>query len=393
MSNARPDVEEQAEGHSARVLELPRVTALRDGGSTVVERTTRGWKVLSTGSTLSAGGTAEDFEQRVQRLVRDGHRRLVADVKCLTKLDSSGIAALCRSHAAVQLAGETFRVAAAPEHALRALREAGLDRLLSPADSIEVATPRANAWQDVALGASLLAVTGALVSIGHWGWPGATPAEQAAGDTNHGGWALAELVQLVAAALIGVLVTAVQRRQLRDRPMTRSMEQAQVLLCVSGAMTMIIIGSSLARAFGIAGAAGIIRFRTPVDDPKDVTILFLLMGLGMACGIGALPVAGVGALFLCVGLVALDRSAATRPRMMHVKVAATGREFPASAVAAVFARHAIVVEPREVVQGEDATVSYAAAVPTGASIEHATAALAACDARVASVEWNSPKRG
>jgi hypothetical protein len=175
--------------------------------------------------------------------------------------------------------------------------------------------------------------------------------------------------------------------------MTRSMEQAQVLLCVSGAMTMIIIGSSLARAFGIAGAAGIIRFRTPVDDPKDVTILFLLMGLGMACGIGALPVAGVGALFLCVGLVALDRSAATRPRMMHVKVAATGREFPASAVAAVFARHAIVVEPREVVQGEDATVSYAAAVPTGASIEHATAALAACDARVASVEWNSPKRG
>ena len=65
------------------------------------------------------------------------------------------------------------------------------------------------------------------------------------------------------------------------------MEQAQTLLCVSGAMMMIIIGNSLARAFGIAGAASIIRFRTPVDDPKDVTILFLLMGLGMSSGLGA----------------------------------------------------------------------------------------------------------
>ena len=64
------------------------------------------------------------------------------------------------------------------------------------------------------------------------------------------------------------------------------MEQAQTLLCVSGAMMMIIIGNSLARAFGIAGAASIIRFRTPVDDPKDVTILFLLMGLGMSSGLG-----------------------------------------------------------------------------------------------------------
>ena len=70
------------------------------------------------------------------------------------------------------------------------------------------------------------------------------------------------------------------------------MEQAQTLLCVSGAMMMIIIGNSLARAFGIAGAASIIRFRTPVDDPKDVTILFLLMGLGMSVGSAHSPSPG-----------------------------------------------------------------------------------------------------
>ena len=71
-----------------------------------------------------------------------------------------------------------------------------------------------------------------------------------------------------------------------------------MLLCMSGALMMIIIGNSLARAFGIAGAASIIRFRTPVDDPKDVTILFLLMGLGMSAGLGAFAVAGLGTAFL-----------------------------------------------------------------------------------------------
>ena len=94
------------------------------------------------------------------------------------------------------------------------------------------------------------------------------------------------------------------------------MEQAQTLLCVSGAMMMIIIGNSLARAFGIAGAASIIRFRTPVDDPKDVTILFLLMGLGMSTGLGSLAVAGLGTAFLCITLLALDQVARQSARVM-----------------------------------------------------------------------------
>src|SRR3954464_1232492 len=90
----------------------------------------------------------------------------------------------------------------------------------------------------------------------------------------------AELLKMVVAALIGIVVTQVHRRYHRDRPLPRSLLQAQVLLCVAGAMVMVIIGSSVARAFGVAGAAGIVRFRTPVEDPKDTTILFLLVALG-----------------------------------------------------------------------------------------------------------------
>ena len=76
------------------------------------------------------------------------------------------------------------------------------------------------------------------------------------------------------------------------------MEQAHVLLCLAGALTMLIVGDSLPRAFGIAGAAAIVRFRTPVEDPRDITVLYLLMALGMSAGLGLVSVSAVGTLFV-----------------------------------------------------------------------------------------------
>jgi hypothetical protein len=169
---------------------------------------------------------------------------------------------------------------------------------------------------------------------------------------------LVEGFKLIASALIGVLVTVAGRSAQRDRPMTPAMEQAQVLLCVSGAMMMIVIGNSLARAFGIAGAASIIRFRTPIDDPRDITVLFLLMALGMATGLGAYAVAGLGTLFLLVFLAGLNRFGRTRQRTLHVDLVAAGPEFPTDFVQGVFGRHGMAFEPREVVHGDTARVRY-----------------------------------
>ena len=114
---------------------------------------------------------------------------------------------------------------------------------------------------------------------------------------------------------------------------------------------MIIIGSSLARAFGIAGAASIIRFRTPVEDARDITVLFILMGLGMAAGLGGFAVAGLGTVFLCAMFPLLNLFASDRPRQMMVEIEAEGRDFPLDHVQKVFAVNHVVFEPREVVAG------------------------------------------
>jgi hypothetical protein len=38
---------------------------------------------------------------------------------------------------------------------------------------------------------------------------------------------------------------------------------------------MLVVGASLARAFGIVGAANLIRYRSKIDDPKDAVVMLV----------------------------------------------------------------------------------------------------------------------
>lgn len=206
--------------------------------------------------------------------------------------------------------------------------------------------------------------------------------------------ALEELLKLVVSALIGMVVTAVHRRTRRKKRLNPSLAQAQILLCVSGALVMIIIGDSLARAFGALGIASIIRFRTPLKNPKDAAILFLLIGLGMACGLGVYGVAGLGMVFVCLLLFVLGRfGQEEKPRAMMLELVAEGTEFPTAHVQSVFARYRILSEPREVSQGKHAAVKYRVTLDANTSLDDLSAQLMNGGASgIKSVAWGSPKK-
>ena len=203
-----------------------------------------------------------------------------------------------------------------------------------------------------------------------------------------------EALKLVFAGLIGALISAVHRRHPGDKPISRSLAQAQILLCVAGALMMIIIGNSLARALGIAGGATIIRFRTPVEDPKDSTVLFILLGLGMACGLGELGVAGLGAAFLCLCLVLLDWIVDRKPRTMMLEMVSASPEFPADYVNRLLAAYQVRFEPREVNQhGQKATVRYYCTLDPDTPLQRLSEQLTDVSAYgLKSVTWETQKK-
>ena len=199
---------------------------------------------------------------------------------------------------------------------------------------------------------------------------------------------LVELLKLVCAALIGMLVSAVHRRNHGDKPLPKSLEQAQILLCVAGAMVMIIIGNNIARAFGVAGAAGIVRFRTPVEDPKDTTVIFLMLTLGLACGLGAFAVAGLGTVFLSVFLMVLGRVGENKQRTCLLSMTALGAEFPTERVNRVLAGTVDFFEQREVVQGPETLIRYQVTMDPGSSLTYLTQEL--MKAGLKAVSWGDP---
>ena len=199
--------------------------------------------------------------------------------------------------------------------------------------------------------------------------------------------------RLLGAAGIGVVVVAAQRLTRGERGRDRSMEQAHVLLCLAGAMTMLLVGDSLPRAFGIAGGAAIVRFRTPVDDPRDITVLFLSMALGMAAGLGMATIAAVGTMFVCACLLLMRQAPARDGRSMKVALVAEGCDFPDTHVLNVFAAHRISAEALEFSHGERAAVRYLAVIDRETSIADVSAELVKGGATgITSVSWEASKR-
>ncbi|MGH9674335.1 MAG: DUF4956 domain-containing protein [Bryobacteraceae bacterium] len=222
------------------------------------------------------------------------------------------------------------------------------------------------------------------------GFLGGSPPSEAVEHRIH---PLAEVLKLIIAAALGLLVTAVHRRYHGEKPMNRTFAQAQVLLCVAAALMMIIIGTSVARALGVAGGASMVRFRTPVEDPKDATILFLLLGIGMSCGLGNFAVAGLGAAFLCLVLIGLDRFSDVKPRMMMLDIKASGPEFPEEHVHRVLGYMANSYEPREFLAGREAARKYLVNLDSGTSLAYLNKELIKDGtAGISSVSWVQPKK-
>lgn len=82
--------------------------------------------------------------------------------------------------------------------------------------------------------------------------------------------------------------------------------QAQTLIATAGAVMVVVIGDSPARAFGLVGLGSFIRFRSGISDPRDAAVMFVMIGIGMACGLGLFAMAAGSTLFFCLLLTLFD---------------------------------------------------------------------------------------
>ena len=105
------------------------------------------------------------------------------------------------------------------------------------------------------------------------------------------------LVRLPLAAALGAAL-ALRPKRRGTPPRQIAVVQTQIVLAGVGAVIMLIVGTSLARAFGIVGAANLIRYRSKIDDPKDAVVMLCALAVGLASGVGLYLLAGIATAFL-----------------------------------------------------------------------------------------------
>ncbi len=88
---------------------------------------------------------------------------------------------------------------------------------------------------------------------------------------------------------------------------TRSFYLTLLLISPIVAMVMMAIGSNVALSLGLVGALSIIRFRTVIKDTKDMTFLFLGIGVGLCCGANAWIVAIIGTAMISLLTIVMSK--------------------------------------------------------------------------------------
>jgi hypothetical protein len=124
----------------------------------------------------------------------------------------------------------------------------------------------------------------------------------------------------VAAAFACVLAFRPRRRGTprRQAPVI----QTQIILAVVGAVVMLVVGSSLARAFGIVGAAGLVRYRAKIDDPKDAGVMLSTLAVGLASGVGLWMLGAFATLFILGVLWIIESFEPKATQLFALKIAA-----------------------------------------------------------------------
>lgn len=188
------------------------------------------------------------------------------------------------------------------------------------------------------------------------------------------------------AAALGAMLAFRPRR--RGTPARQTaVVQTQIILAIVGAVVMLVVGSSVARAFGIVGAASLVRYRAKIDDPKDAGIMLSTLGIGLASGVGLFGLAIFATVFIAIVVGLLESFEPEPHKLFDLKIKAKDATAIRPRVQLILRRNKVRYELRSAADDE---IVYETKVPAGRKTDGITEAIHAIDA-ANEVEWDEKK--
>lgn len=110
---------------------------------------------------------------------------------------------------------------------------------------------------------------------------------------------------LASSIIIGFVISLVYLLTHKKEGYSQAFCVALILLSPIVALVILLIGNNVARAFSLAGAFALIRFRSAPGDPKDIAFVFMSVVMGLACGMGYWFYAAIATVIICAVILVL----------------------------------------------------------------------------------------
>jgi len=180
---------------------------------------------------------------------------------------------------------------------------------------------------------------------------------------------------------------AMRPRRRGTPPRSAAVVQTQIILAVVGALVMLVVGASLARAFGVVGVAGLVRYRAKIRDPKDAGVMLVTLGVGLASGVGLYVLAILATLFFLGVLWLLEsfEPEAKKTFVLTIKNKEAARLQPL--IEQVLRRHRAKFEVRTTAPDE---VSFELRLPFSQKTDGLSKSIAELDPE-STLEWEEKK--
>ncbi len=209
--------------------------------------------------------------------------------------------------------------------------------------------------------------------------------------------ALDILLRLFLAVLLSAILAFRPRKNAPLFGRNLSVIQTQILLAVVAAALMLIVGDNTARAFAIFAAVSLVRFRTNIRDPKEVTVLLISLALGLATGVGRWDLGAILCGFAVVLLWFLELNESEKVlRSMELTVKSRNTEVTKKRLKKIFDRYKLEAETRQIDPPDETnpvgSIMYYLNMPLNLSTDYLNDRIFALDSEnIDGIQWEQKK--
>ncbi|WP_195959073.1 DUF4956 domain-containing protein [Clostridium saudiense] len=128
------------------------------------------------------------------------------------------------------------------------------------------------------------------------------------------------LLVIGSSIILGLLISLAYMYTHKKEGYTPGFTITLIMLPVIISIIILLVGNNVARAFSLAGAFSIIRFRSAPGDPKDISYIFFTLAVGLACGMGYIEYGVIVTVILCIIMIVLDKIKFAVPKTKNMRL-------------------------------------------------------------------------